>query len=655
MHCTGRVLDDVFYVGSSDRRLELFENVFPIPKGVSYNSYLVMDERTVLIDTVDRSVSSVFLENVEHVLGGRPLDYLIVNHMEPDHAATIGELRLRHPETQIVATKRALDMVGQFFDDKVSIPSIAVKEGDTLETGRHRFTFVNAPMVHWPEVMVTYDITDKVLFSADAFGTFGALDGSLFADEYDFNGRWLDEARRYYTNIVGKYGVQVQALLKKAAGLEISMICPLHGPIWRKDISWFVDKYLKWATYTPEDSAVMIAYASIYGGTENAANILARDIADRGVHDIVVYDVSKTHSSEIVSQAFRCSHLVFASSTYNSGIFINMETVLLDLKAHNLQNRTVAFVENGSWAATSGALMKGIVESMKNMTVLEETASLKSSVKEGNVAELGNIADAIVQDMAKKTSGVACGAGIPNSKVAEVSPVTGATDSIGATDSTGAIGGTGSIGGADAIDRKALYGISYGLFVLTSGGVGEGLKDNGCIVNTLCQVSDEPLMVSVSVNKRNYTNELIQKTGLFNASFLTRNASMDVFKRFGFASGRDTDKFHGFDGAKRAGNGVLYIKENTNAYICAKVKQTIDLGSHWLYIAQVTEAVRLGDEPSCTYDHYLSDIKPRPVETEGKAGWVCKVCGYVYEGDELPEDFVCPICKHGVDAFERMK
>lgn len=621
MHCTGKVLEDVFYVGSSDRRLALFENVFPIPNGVSYNSYLVMDEKTVLIDTVDRSVSGVFLENVEHILEGRKLDYLIVNHMEPDHAATIGELRLRHPETQIVATKRALDMIGQFFDADTSIPSHAVKEGDQLKTGRHVFTFVNAPMVHWPEVMVTYDMTDKILFSADAFGTFGALNGNLFADEYDFKTQWLSEARRYYTNIVGKYGVQVQALLKKAGGLDIAMICPLHGPIWRNDIAWFVDKYTKWATYTPEDDAVMIAYGSIYGGTENAANILARDLADKGVRNIAVYDVSKTHPSEIVSEAFRCSHLVFASSTYNSGIFVNMETVLLDLKAHNLQSRTVSVVENGTWAATSGALMREILSSMKNMTILEETSSLKSSVKDDNIAELGNIADAIVQSMDKRLENT-----VLEPQKANVT-----------------------------IDRKALHSISYGLFVLTAGGEGEGLKDNGCIINTLCQVAEEPLAITVSVNKKNYTNELIQKTGVFNVSFLAQNATMDVFKRFGFASGRDTDKFQGFEDAKRSGNGVLYISKNTNAYISAKVKQIVDLGSHWLYIADVTHAERLGDELSCTYSYYLSNIKPRPAEEKGKTGWVCKICGYVYEGEELPSDFICPICKHGVDAFERIK
>lgn len=623
MHCTGKVLEDVFYVGSSDRRLALFENVFPIPNGVSYNSYLVMDEKTVLIDTVDRSVSGVFLENIEHILEGRKLDYLIVNHMEPDHAATIGELRLRHPETQIVATKRALDMIGQFFDADTSIPSHAVKEGDQLKTGRHVFTFVNAPMVHWPEVMVTYDMTDKILFSADAFGTFGALNGNLFADEYDFKTQWLSEARRYYTNIVGKYGVQVQALLKKAGGLDIAMICPLHGPIWRKDIAWFVDKYTKWATYTPEDDAVMIAYGSIYGGTENAANILARDLADKGVRNIAVYDVSKTHPSEIVSEAFRCSHLVFASSTYNSGIFVNMETVLLDLKAHNLQNRTVAVVENGTWAATSGALMREILSSMKNMTILEETSSLKSSVKDDNVAELGNIADAITQSLSEK------------------------------------IDERSDFSANVSIDRKALFNISYGLFVLTSSGVvggkESGIKDNGCIINTLCQVSEEPLSITVSVSKKNYTNELIQKSGVFNVSFLSQGATMDVFKRFGFASGRDVDKFQGFSDAKRADNGVLYISKDTNAYISARVKQVVDLGSHWLYIADVTHAERLSGETSCTYSYYLSNIKPRPIEEKGKTGWICRICGYVYEGEELPSDFICPICKHGVDAFERIK
>lgn len=652
MYCIGKVVEDIFYVGSSDRRLALFENVFPIPNGVSYNSYLVMDEKTVLIDTVDKSVSSVFLENVEHVLGGKKLDYLIVNHMEPDHAATIGELKLRHPETQIVATKRALDMIEQFFDSSLISNAHAVGEGEQLKTGKHIFTFVSAPMVHWPEVMVTYDTTDKILFSADAFGTFGALSGNLFAHEYDFETQWLGEARRYYTNIVGKYGIQVQALLKKAGALDIAMICPLHGSIWKKNIQWFIDKYLKWATYTPEENAVMIVYASIYGGTENAVNILARKLADKDIHNIAVYDVSSVHPSVIVSEAFRCSHIVFASATYNAGIFINMETVLLDLKAHNLQNRTVAVLENGSWAATSGNLMKNILSSMKNITILEQAVSLKSTVKEHDLDALDTLASSISTSLEKYTLEQSA---LENSNYNSL------------------------------IDKKALHNISYGLFVLTS--MGNGLntkelnsqelslnaKDNGCIVNTLCQVSDNPLCVTIAVNKKNYTNELIQNSGIFNVSFISESATMELFKRFGFATGRETDKFEGFEDVSRSKNGLLYITKNTNAFLSAKVKQTVDLGSHWLYIANVTQAQKLSDEKSCTYSHYLSNIKPspfvnsssasnasnaenttQPANAEKKTGWVCKICGYVYEDDNLPPDFICPICKHGSDAFEKI-
>ena len=399
MHCTRLVTSDIHYVGSSDRRLALFESVYPIPRGISYNSYLVLDEKTVLLDTVDKAVAQVFFENIEHLLNGKKLDYIIVNHVEPDHAATLKGIRLRHPEATIVATQKAIDMIGQFFDPETASPFMAVKEGDSLSSGRHSFSFFAAPMVHWPEVMVTYDKTDKVLFSADAFGTFGALGGNIFADEYDFERSWLDDARRYYTNIVGKYGIQVQNLLKKAGGLDISLICPLHGPIWRENLSFFIDKYSKWSSYTPEDKTVLIAYASVYGDTENAANILATELADRGVRDIAMYDVSTVHPSVIVSEAFRCSHLVFAATTYNMGIFVNMETALTDIKAHNLQNRTVAIIENGSWAPASGKLMRELVGSMKNMTILDQTTTLKSSVKASNVDDIKAMADAIVSSL----------------------------------------------------------------------------------------------------------------------------------------------------------------------------------------------------------------------------------------------------------------
>lgn len=397
MYNVMQINDDVTYVGASDRKLALFEAVYPLVNGVSYNSYLVNDEKTVLLDTVDRSVSGVFFENIAHVLDGRKLDYVIVNHMEPDHAATLGELVLRYPEVKIVSNAKVVAMIKQFFDFDVDARVEVVAEGDTFSTGKHTFTFAMAPMVHWPEVMVTFDTTDGILYSADAFGTFGALAGNVFADEVDFENKWLDEARRYYTNIVGKYGPQVQMALKKALALDIKMICPLHGPIWRENIAWFVDKYNKWSTYTPEDNTVLIAYASIYGGTENAANILASELAKKGIKNIAMTDVSVTHPSYIISEAFRCSHIVFAAPTYNAGIFTPMETLLLDLAAHNLQNRTVAFIENGSWAPISAKLMGDIVAKMKNMTVLASKATLKSTVKDAQREELKTLASEIAE------------------------------------------------------------------------------------------------------------------------------------------------------------------------------------------------------------------------------------------------------------------
>ena len=393
MHCTRNISTDLVYIGASDRRLALFENIYPIPNGVSYNSYLLKDEKTVLLDTVDHSVCLQFMENLAHALNGRRLDYLVVNHMEPDHAATISEVVLRYPEVKIVGNAKTLSMIKQFFDFDVDMRAITVKEGDTLVTGRHTLTFVMAPMVHWPEVMVTYDLTDKILFSADAFGSFGALNGHLYADEIDVEHQYLDEARRYYTNIVGKYGPSVQALLKKASGLDIKLVCPLHGLIWRKDIGWFIEKYNLWSSYTPETEGVMIAYASIYGNTENAVNILANMLSEKGVKNIAVYDVSSTHASTVVSEAFKYNKLVFAASTYNAGIFPPMEYVLNELKAHNLQNRTVALLQNGTWAAASGNLMKGIFEAMKNMTLIEMMPTIKSAVKEDQLTELNMLAE----------------------------------------------------------------------------------------------------------------------------------------------------------------------------------------------------------------------------------------------------------------------
>ena len=395
MYCIKKIKDDLFWVGGTDRRLTLFENAFPIPRGVSYNAYVLKDEKTVLFDTVDNAIGDQLFDNLEAVLEGRTLDYVIVNHMEPDHASTLSEVVRRYPEVKIVCNAKTVAIIKQFFDFDIDSRAVIVKENDTFCTGKHTYTFVMAPMVHWPEVMVTYDMTDKILFSADAFGTFGAMNGNIFADEVNFERDWLDDARRYYTNIVGKFGASVQTLLKKAAGLDIQMICPLHGPVWRENISWYVDKYLTWSSYAPEERAVMIAYGSIYGNTENAANILACRLADRGVRNIAVYDVSSTHPSVLVSEAFRCSHLVFASVTDNGGIFTNMERVLGDLKAHALQNRTVALMENGSWGLIAAKQMKEIISTMKNMEILEPSLSIKSSLKKGQEAEIDAIADAI--------------------------------------------------------------------------------------------------------------------------------------------------------------------------------------------------------------------------------------------------------------------
>lgn len=401
MHSTRKVTDDLIYVGGSDRRLSRFENLFPIPKGVSYNSYVLLDEKTVLFDTADESISRQYIENVVHALNGRPLDYMVVQHMEPDHCAMIDDMLRRYPEAKMVCSAKAVGMFAQFYGTDVAARALVVKEGDKLSTGEHTLHFVMAPMVHWPEVMVTYDEKDKILFSADAFGTFGALAGNIFNDEITFDTVWMNDARRYYTNIVAKYGVQVQALLKKAASLDIEMICPLHGPIWRKDLGLLLEKYQKWSTYEPEDKTVMIAYATMYGNTENAANVLAGMLADKGVKNIAMYDVSETDVSELVAESFRCSHLVLAAPTYNSRIQPKMEAYLSDIKALNLQNRTVAVIDNGTWAATAGKQMIGMLEGMKNMTILENTISIKSALAENQLGALEALAD----ELAKQVNG----------------------------------------------------------------------------------------------------------------------------------------------------------------------------------------------------------------------------------------------------------
>ncbi|MDR1147018.1 MAG: flavin reductase [Spirochaetaceae bacterium] len=614
MHNERLINDGIYWIGGNDRRLSLFEGVYPSPRGVSYNSYLVMDDKTVLLDTVDKAVSAVFFENLEFLLGkSRKLDYVVVNHMEPDHAAALGELILRYPEAKIVANEKTFAMIKQFFSFDVDSRALCVKEGDTLCSGNRTFTFVMAPMVHWPEVMVTYETSLKILFSADAFGTFGALNGNLFADELNFDRDWIDDARRYYTNIVGKYGDQVQALLTKAAGIEIEMLCPLHGPIWRKNISYFVEKYQKWATYTPEDNAVMVAYASVYGNTENAVNILTSALAEAGVRNIVVYDVSVTDSSIIVAEAFRCSHLVFAATTYNAGIFIRMEEALLDIRQHNLQNRSVAFIENGSWAPDSGRLMREICESMTGWNIIDNPVTLLSSVKDEQSAQIKALAAKIADTM-------------PKNVVAPHDP--------------------------KVLNPVSFFKMSYGLFLLTARGDG---KDNGCIVNSAVLLTDTPKRINIAVIKANYTNDIILKTGVFNVSVLTTDTTFKIFQRFGFQSGRNVDKFADCPDKRRSENGLLYAPKYANAFYSCKVIASSDWGTHTLYTAEVTEAALLSNTPSATYQYYSDNIKPKPPITMAKRkGYICKVCGYFHEGEELPADFVCPLCNHGADSFEKV-
>ena len=398
MHCVRKVTEDLYWVGANDHRLNLFENIHPISRGVSYNSYLLMDKKTVLFDTVDWSVCRQFLENIEAVLGGRSLDYLVINHMEPDHAASLEEVLLRYPKVKVISTEKAFMLMHQFGFD-VEDRKEVVKEGDEKSFGKHIVTFVSAPMVHWPEAMVTFDKTNGVLFAADAFGSFGALDGKLFNDEVNFDRDWIDEARRYYTNIVGKYGPHVQALLKKAAGIDIKIICPLHGPVWRSNLGYFIDKYDKWSRYEPEEKGVMIVYASMYGNTESAATALASRLVERGITNVVMYDVSNTHVSQLISETFKYSHIVLASVTYNLGIYPLMHNYLMDMKALNVQNRTVAIVENGSWACKSGDLMAEFLDGMKQMSVLNERLTVVSSLSEEKVDEMEVLIDGIVDSM----------------------------------------------------------------------------------------------------------------------------------------------------------------------------------------------------------------------------------------------------------------
>ncbi len=593
---------DIRYIGVNDRETDLFEGQYPVKNGMAYNSYCLTDEKIAVFDTVDARFTARWLANLREALGGRQPDYLIVSHMEPDHSAGIAQFLSTYPGAAVVASAKAFTMMKNFFGDDFSERRVVVSEGDTLAIGRHTLQFFTAPMVHWPEVIVTYDSADKVLFSADGFGKFGALD----AQE-----EWACEARRYYFGIVGKYGAQVQALLKKAAGLDIAVICPLHGPVLKAPLNEYLRLYDTWSSYEPEDEGVVIAYTSVYGHTKEAVKKLEESLLKRGAPKVCVHDLARCDMSEAVEDAFRYGRLVLATTTYNADIFPFMREFIEHLTERNFQNRTVAFMENGSWAPQAVKVMRAMLKESRRLNFCQTDVHIQSALSEESLRKVESLAEELTRDYA-------------------------------AAKNSGANGANGA-----ELDPKALYRIGYGLYVVT---VKSGEKDNGLIVNTVTQVTDSPCRVAVTVNKANYSHQMIRQTGKMNVNCLSGDTPFKLFEQFGFQSGKNTDKFAG-NTPLRSENGLVILPAHINAFLSLEVEQTIDLGSHSMFICRVTEARTVTDAPSMTYDYYQRNVKPKP-KTQGKKGFVCKICGYVYEGDELPEDFICPLCKHGAADFE---
>lgn len=591
------ITNDIFYVGVNDHEVDLFEGQYVVENGMAYNSYVIMDDKIAIMDTVDQHFTHEWLDNLEKVLGTRKPDYLVVQHMEPDHSANVDNFMKLYPDTKIVATKKAFTMMQQFFQTDYSERQVVVGEGDTLELGHHTLTFVLAPMVHWPEVMVTYDSYDKVLFSADGFGKFGAL---------DVEEEWACEARRYYIGIVGKYGKQVQNLLKKAAGLDISIICPLHGPILTENLGYYLNLYNIWSSYGVETEGIMIAYTSVYGHTKKAVELLAQKLRDNGCPKVVVNDLARCDMPEAVEDAFRYGKIVFATTTYNADIFPFMKEFIHHLTERDFQNRTVAFIENGSWAPMATKTMKNMLSGCKNLTYTDTSVTVMSALNDESTEQIDQLANELCKDyMAQR----------------------------GET--------------ANKNDLTALFNIGYGLYVVTSY---DGQKHNGLIVNTVTQVTDSPNRIAVAINKQNYSHHVIKQTGIMNVNCLSTDAPFEVFERYGFQSGRTVDKFEGIE-PLYSDNGLVFLPRYINSFMSLKVEQYLDLGSHGMFICSVSEARVMSKTETMTYTYYQNHVKPKP-ETEGKKGFVCKICGFIYEGETLPDDYICPLCKHGVNDFE---
>lgn len=593
-----RITDDILYVGVNDHKVDLFEGQYVVPNGMAYNSYVIKDEKIAVMDTVDAKFTHEWLDNLEKALGGAKPDYLVVQHMEPDHAANIENFMKVYPDTTVVANAKTFVMMQNFFRSlDLEGKKLEVKSGETLTLGKHVLTFVFAPMVHWPEVMVTYDSTDKVLFSADGFGKFGALDV-----EED----WDDEARRYYIGIVGKYGKQVQNVLKVAATLDIQIICPLHGPVLTENLGHYINKYDIWSSYSVEDEGVVIAYTSVYGNTKKAVEVLANKLKEKGCPKVVVHDLARDDMAKAVENAFRYGKLVLATTTYNAEIFPFMRTFIDHLTERNFQNRTIGLIENGTWAPMAAKVMKGMFSKSRNITWMNQNVTIMSSISEENVEQLENMAAELSKEYIAQSADK-----------------------------------------ANKNDMTALFKIGYGLYVVTSN---DGTKDNGLIVNTVTQLTDTPNRVAVNINKANYSHHVIKKTGILNVNCLSVEAPFEVFKTFGFQSGRTVDKFAGTE-VYRSDNGLVFLPKYINAFMSLKVEQYVDLDTHGMFICTVTEARVMSDKETMTYTYYQNNVKPKP-QTEGKKGFVCKVCGYIYEGDTLPDDYICPLCKHGVADFE---
>ena len=591
------ITNDIKYIGVNDHQVDLFEGQYVVPNGMSYNSYVILDDKIAVMDTVDQNFTHEWLDNLQKILGERKPDYLVVQHMEPDHSANVANFLNLYPEATVVSSIKAFGMMKNFFGTDYADRRIVVGEGDTLNLGKHVLTFVTAPMVHWPEVIVTYDSYDKVLFSADGFGKFGALDV-----EED----WADEARRYYIGIVGKYGAQVQALLKKAATLDISIICPLHGPVLTENLGYYLNLYDIWSGYRPESEGIVVAYTSVYGNTKAAVELRVEKLQEKGCPKVIVHDLARCDMAEAVQDAFRYNKLILATTTYNADIFPFMKEFIHHLTERSYQNRTVAFMENGSWAPLAAKVMRSMFDGSKNLTFTDTTVRILSALNDDSRKQIDALTDELCREY------------------------------IAQQDAT-----------ANKNDLSALFNIGYGLYVVTSN---DGSKDNGLIVNTVTQVTNTPNRIAVTINKQNYSYHIIKQTGIMNVNCLDISAPFSVFETFGFQSGRTTDKFQGIE-ELRSDNGLRFLPRHINSFMSLKVESCVDLGTHGMFICTVTEARVMEAKETMTYTYYQNHVKPQP-ETEGKKGYVCKVCGWVYEGDTLPDDIVCPLCKHGAADFE---